>query len=226
MNLQLPNLQNNDEKAKVLRARGLPEDWQEVKGVLQYRELPYVLEIICAKVISRHHNDLLVGHFVIDKTRELVGQKYYWPSLRKDVENYVRGCDICLASKAVRHKLYGDLQFLPVPTHRWKELFIDFVTGLPLIADWKGDNYDLILVIIDRLTKIMHYKLVKVIIDTPGLVEVIIDMVVRHHGLPDSIISDQVAIFTSKFWSSLFYFLSIKRRLFIAFYTQTDGQTE
>ena len=40
--------------------------------------------------ISCHHNDPLTGHFGIDKTRELIGRKYYWPSLRKDVENYVR----------------------------------------------------------------------------------------------------------------------------------------
>ena len=86
--------------------------------MLQYRGLPYVLEIIYSKVISRHHNDFLARHFGIDKTRELVGRKYYWPSLKKDVENYVRGCDVCLASKAVRHKLYRDLQSLPVPTHR------------------------------------------------------------------------------------------------------------
>ena len=100
------------------------------------------------------------------------------------------------------------------------------MSGLPLFADWKGNSYDLILVIIDRLTKIVHYKLVKVTINTSGLAEVIIDVVVWHHGLPDSIISDRGAIFTSKFWSSLCYFLGIKRKLSTAFHPQTDGQTE
>ena len=194
--------------------------------MLQYRRLPYVPEIIRSEVISRHHDDPLVGHFGIDKTRELVGRKYYWPSLRKDVEDYVRGCDVCLASKAVRHKPYGDLQSLPVPTHRWKDLSMDFVTGLPLFADWKGDSYDSILVIIDRLTKMVHYEPVKVTIDAPRLAEVIIDVVIRHHGLPNSIISDRGAIFTSKFWSLRCYFLDIKRRLSTAFHPQTDGQTE
>ena len=177
-------------------------------------------------MISCHHNNPLAGDFGIDKTKELVGRKYYWPSLKKDVENYVRGCDICLTSKAVRHKPYGDLQSLSVPTHQWKDLSIDFVTGLLLSADWKGDSYDSILVIVDRLTKMVHYELVKVTIDAPGLAEVIIDVVVRHHGLPDSIISDRGAIFTSKFWSSLCYFLGIKRRLSTAFHPQTNGQTE
>ena len=135
MNLRLPELQDNDKEAKVLRAGGLLEGWEEVEGVFQYQRLPYVPEIIRFEMISRHHNDLLVGHFGIDKITELVSRKYYWPSLRKDVENYVRGCDVYLASKAVRHKPYGDLQSLPVPTHRWKDLSMDFVTGLPLSAD-------------------------------------------------------------------------------------------
>ena len=135
MKLLLPRLQDHDKEAKLLRAESLPEGWEEVEGVLQYRGLPYVLEFIRSKVISCHHDDPLVGHFGIDKTRELVGRKYYWPSLKKDVKNYIRGCDICLASKAICHKPYKDLQSLPVPPHRWKDLLIDFVTGLPLFAN-------------------------------------------------------------------------------------------
>ena len=55
------------------------------------------------------------------------------------------------------------------------------------------------LVRIDRFTKMVHYEPVKVTINIPGLMEVIINMVVHHHGLLDSIISDQKAIFISKF---------------------------
>ncbi len=103
---------------------------------------------------------------------------------------------------------------------------MDFVTGLPISVDWKGDSYDSILVIVDRLTKIVYYEPVKVTIDTPGLAEVIIDVVMCHHGVPGSIVTDQGSLFTSKFWSSLCYFLGIKRKLSTAFYLQTDGQTE
>ena len=55
---------------------------------------------------------------------------------------------------------------------------MDFVTGLPLSSDWKGDSYNSILVIVDQLTKIVYYKPVKVTIDAPRLAEVIIDVVV------------------------------------------------
>ena len=55
---------------------------------------------------------------------------------------------------------------------------MDFVTGLPLSADWKDDNYDSILVIVDQLTKMVHYEPVKITIDAPRLAEVIIDVIV------------------------------------------------
>ena len=67
---------------------------------------------------------------------------------------------------------------------------MNFVTGLPLSADWKDDSYDLIFIIVNCLTKIVFYEPVKVNINTLGLAEVIIDVVVWHHGLSDSIISD------------------------------------
>ena len=72
----------------------------------------------------------------------------------------------------------------------------------------------------------VHYEPVKVTIDAPGLAEIIIDVVVQYHGLLDSIISDRGAIFTSKFWSSLCYFLGIKKKLSTAFHSQTNGKTE
>ena len=133
---------------------------------------------------------------------------------------------VCLTSKAVKHKPYSDLQALPVPTHQWKDLLMDFVTGLPVSTDWKGKSYDFILVIVDQLTKMVNYKPVKITIDAPGLAEVIRDVVVWHHGLPDSIVSNRGSLFTFKFWSSLCYFLGVKRRLSTAFYPQTHSQTE
>ena len=103
---------------------------------------------------------------------------------------------------------------------------MDFVTGLPQSADWRDDSYDSILVIVNWLMKMVHYEPVQTTITAPALAEVILNIVVRHHGLPDSIVSDRGSVFTSKFWSSLCYFLSIKRRLSTAFHPQTDGQTE
>ena len=173
--------------------------YKDVDRVLDYQGLPFIPEVIQTKPISQHHDNLLASHFGIKKTRELVSKKYYWPSLRKNVEAYVKGNNVCLAPKAIRHKPHSDLQALPVATYQWKDLSMNFVTGLLVSTDWKGKSYDFILVIVNRLTKMVHYKPVKVTIDAPGLAEVIFDVVVWHHSLLNSIVSDKGLLFTSKF---------------------------
>lgn len=84
----------------------------------------------------------------------------------------------------------------------------------------------MILVIINQLIKMVNYEPVKITINAPDLVEVIINVVVRHHEVPESIVMDQGSLFTSKFQSSLCYFLRIKKKLSTAFYPQTDAQTK
>lgn len=103
---------------------------------------------------------------------------------------------------------------------------MDFVIGLPVSTNKKDKTYNLILVIVDRLTKIVHYEPVKVIINVFALTKVIIDTVVRYHDLSDSIVSDWGSVFISKFWFLLYYFLMIKRKLSIAFQPQINDQTE
>ena len=72
----------------------------------------------------------------------------------------------------------------------------------------------------------IHYKLIKITIDALGLAEVIIDVVIQHHGLSDSIITNRGFLFTLKFWSSFCYFLGIKCRLSTAVHPQIDSQTK
>ena len=102
MRLRLQELQKENKQARKLRAEQPVKDgWKDINDVLHHQGLPYVSEIIRTELISRHHADLLVGHFGIEKTRKLVARKYYWPTLRHDVNDYVKGYNICLASKAV-----------------------------------------------------------------------------------------------------------------------------
>ena len=78
MRLRLAELQESDDEAQKLRAtEELQEGWTDIDGVLHHQGLPFVTEIIQTELISRHHDDLLAGHFGINKTRELIGWKYY-----------------------------------------------------------------------------------------------------------------------------------------------------
>ena len=51
------------------------------------------------KLIRELHSSGLNGHFGSDKTLFMVQEKYYWPQLKKDVENFVKRCQICQESK-------------------------------------------------------------------------------------------------------------------------------
>lgn len=69
----------------------------------------------------------------------------------------------------------------------------------------------------------VDYKLFKIIINAPRLAKVIINIVVRYHGLPDFIVTIQRSVLTLKFWSCFYYLFDIKKQLSIIFYPQTDG---
>ena len=94
-----------------------------------------------------------------------------------------------------------------------KKLIYGFLRELPIFTNWKGETYDSIFVIINQLKKMLHYELIKVTINASSLEKVIINVVVKHHGLPNSIVRNWGFVFTSKFWSLLCYFFDIKQKV-------------
>ena len=110
--------------------------------------------------------------------------------------------------------------------HQWKKLSINFVTSLLILIDLKGASYNFILVIIDWLAKMVHYKAVKIIINAPGLSKIIIDRVIYYQGFLVLIVINKCLFFVSKFGLLLYYFLCTKQKLFTIFYPQTDSKAE
>lgn len=76
---------------------------------MHHQNFCYIFEIIKTKLISKHNDDLLAGHFGIKKKQELIFWKYLLPSFQGNVKTYIKGYDTCLASQVVKHKLYKDL---------------------------------------------------------------------------------------------------------------------
>ena len=117
MKLRLVELQAEDGQAWKIRVEKLGRNWEDCDRILHHQGLLYVSEIIRTELISKYYDDLLAGYFGIEKMRKLVARKYYWETLCYNVEVYVRGFDVCLTSKVVRHKPYKNLQQLPVPNY-------------------------------------------------------------------------------------------------------------
>ena len=149
MRIRFLELQNNDKKTRKLRLKELPESWKDIEQVFHYQSFFYIPKVICSKLINKYHNNLFIGHFGIEKLRELIAGKYYQPMLQRDIETYIKGCNVCFALKIVSHKLYKDLQSILVPIYWQKNMLMDFVTGLPISINQKNKSYNLILVIVN-----------------------------------------------------------------------------
>ena len=73
MKLKLQELQDKDKHVWKFRAeQQVKNDRQEIDGVLYHQGLFYIPEIIRTKLISRWHDNLLAGYFVIKKTHKVV----------------------------------------------------------------------------------------------------------------------------------------------------------
>jgi len=147
---------------------------------------------------------------------------FWWFGMKKDIAEFVYACLVFQKTKIEHQKLSGLMQPLFVPEWKWDSISMDFVGALPKTV--KGFNS--IWVIVDRLTKSAHFIPIKTGMSVARLVEIYIEQVVRLHGIPSSIVSDQDPRFTSTFWESLLAALGTKLRLSSAYHPQTDGQTK
>lgn len=91
------------------------------------------------------------------------------------------------------------MQQLDIPEWKWNSISIDFVIGLPNTL--KGG--DSIWVIVDRLTKLSHFILIKIRFLLQRLDEIYISTFMKMHGILTSIVSDRDLRFNSRFWESL-----------------------
>ena len=108
-----------------------------------------------------------------------------------------------------------------VPEKLWMHLMVDFITKLPVVA-----KKDAILVVCDRLSKIIHFMVTMEGTLAEGLARLSRDNVWKLYGLPESMVSDRRPQFAAELTKELNRMLGIETRLLIAFHPQTDKQTE
>jgi len=137
------------------------------------------------------------------------------------VKQYVEGCNSCQRNKNHTEQPAGKLMPNSIPEKPWMHISADFITKLPI-----AQGYNSILVVVDQLTKMVHFipTIEKTLAE--GLARLFRDNVWKLHGLPESIISDRRPQFAAGIMWELNRMLGIESKLLTAFYPQTDGQTE
>jgi len=174
-----------------------------------------------AEIIRLHYDTPIGGHGGQWKMVELVTRNFWWPEVTKEVKRYVKGYDAYQKNKNCTEQPAGKLMPNLILERPWMHILADFITKLPLVQ-----GYNSILVVVDWLTKMVHFIPTTEKTLAEGLARLFRDNVWKLHGLPESIISDRGPQFAVGLMKELNEMLGIKSKLSIAFYPQTDGQTE
>ncbi|GJW13479.1 putative reverse transcriptase domain-containing protein [Tanacetum coccineum] len=116
----------------------------------------------------------------------------------------------------------GLLQQPEIPDWKWKKITMDLVKKFPR----SSSGYDVIWVIVDRLTKSAHFLPIREDYKTEKLARIYINEIVARHGVPMLIISDRDGRFASHLWQALLKALGTKLHISTAYHPETDGQSE
>ena len=137
------------------------------------------------------------------------------------MKRYVEECDFYQRNKNCTEQLVSKLMPNSIPEKPWRHISIDFITKLPL-----AQGYDSILVIVDQLTKIVHFILTTERMIAERLARLFRDNIQKLHSLFKSIILDRGPQFAAGLIRELNRILGTKSKILMAFYPQIDEQTE
>src|SRR5258707_2371004 len=101
------------------------------------------------------------------------------------VKDYMASCATCTCAKSVRHKPYGKLKQLPIPSQPWSSILMDFIKQLPASEDFSA-----ILVVINHLTKQAIFIPSHDTVNAPQVAQLFLTHVFSKHGVPSHITSD------------------------------------
>jgi hypothetical protein len=201
-----------------------PDFLKDEEGVVWYKGricVPNMMELK-DKIHREAHESAYSIHSGGNKMYHDLKTTYWWYGMKRDIAEYVALCDTCLRVKAEHQWPAGLLQPLQVPEWKWEDIAIDFIMGM--LRTQSG--YDSIWVIVDRLTKVTHFILVKTTYIGPQLAELYMSRIVCLHEVPKKIVSDRGTQFTSRFWERLLETLDTQLHFSSAYHPQTDGQTK
>jgi hypothetical protein len=199
-------------------SRGAP--WAIVDGLLTYDGRLFVppSSPLLQEILAAVHGD---GHEGVQRTLHRLRRDFHFPAMRQVVQEFVRACSTCQRHKSQHLLPAGLLLPLPVPSGVWTDIGLDFIEALPRV---RGKS--VILTVVDRFSKYAHFIPLAHPYSAETVAQAFFSDIVRLHGMPQSIVSDRDAVFTSTFWQELMRLMGAKLHMTSAFHPQSDGQSE
>jgi hypothetical protein len=176
-------------------------------------------------IIREIHDQSAAEHSDIRRICKYLNKWYYWSQVKQSIERYVKNCHICRRFKASRDKYSRLLNFLSISNRSWTDIIMNFVIELSKIKD----DFNAILMIINRFIKMHHYVLCTVDEDktfAEKKIKLLINHVWKLHELSSTIMSDRESQFISLVWKNVCETLKINVKLSTAFHSKIDDQNE
>jgi hypothetical protein len=151
------------------------------------------------KIMHDAHCSRYSIHPGTNKMYQDLKKNFWWTRIKREIARYAPECDTCRKVKPDHLRPAGNLQPLSIPEWKWENICIDFIVGLPRTSH----GYNLIWVIVDRLTKSVHFIPVSTTYKVRQYAELYLSHIVRYHGIMKTIISDRGSIFVARFWEQL-----------------------
>jgi hypothetical protein len=82
------------------------------------------------KLMDEAHLLKLSIHPESSKIYQELRPRYWWTKMKKEIAAYVARCDTCCRVKAIYIRPAGLLQPLSIPSWKWDDISMDFITGL------------------------------------------------------------------------------------------------
>ncbi len=162
-------------------------------------------------------------HQSLNKIFERISKIYYFSKMRKQIEDIIRKCNICIWMKHSQHRLYKLLKSLSISNHAWKSIALNFIIKLLKLKERVMKTmYNFILMITNRLIKYKYFLSYKKVTFAEDLTYMFLRIIVANHELSDEIISNKDKLFTLKFWKLLMNQLRIHHKLSAAYHSQTN----
>jgi hypothetical protein len=194
---------------------------QDVDGVLWFKDrlvVPKAFELHC-KIMDETHCSRYSIHLGTNKMYQDLKKNFQLTKMKLEIAKFVSECDTCRRIKADHLRPIGNLQPLSIPEWKWENICMDFIMGLPRTSR----GYNLIWVIVDRLTKSAHFIPVATTYRVEQYAELYISHIVHYHGIPKTIISDRGYIFVALFGEQLHECLGTHLIRSSAYHPQTNG---
>jgi hypothetical protein len=218
--------ENTNQEESTLKPWIDPHQLKQHQGVWYKDGRKVVTGDIEAKrnIIQSHHDSPVHGHPGISKTIQLTERLYWWPRMRVDITEYVKGCADCQRHKVNTRPTRAPLQpiYPKAEATPFETVALDFIVKLPI-----SQGFDSILTITDQgCTKAAIFIPCNEDITAEETAALYIKHVFAHFGLPTKVISDRDPRFMSKFIQAACKVTGVKHAPSTAYHPRTDGQSE